>query len=350
MTQERTDRTYGNSISATSGLRESDLNYAVNLVTTICALAGSPTYLSDLRASARRQSLVRAVHAHDTPAIFDWLVSAASFQGISDAVALGYMEKNGRASWQDFQTLEGQQQSCPKLASYWHFHGCRYQKGSGICSEPDRIKACHLPKAPLRNGNLNQLSYSLYFFIRDVANNDLVSWIDRRLTAEAGRKRVTTSAALGVTLIEPMRHIYGISDKILNLVLSTLLLGAGRGKPFWIEAGSAMIAVDTLVHNFLARTGVLSRANADHLYGPQCYASGGCSDLLRIIDANIDSRQFNSKFPKSFPRFVQKAIWYYCAAEGENVCNGNKVNNASRCSYIDCRMFDECDRVSVFCV
>jgi hypothetical protein len=27
--------------------------------------------------------------------------------------------------------------SCPKLKSYWHFHGCRYGKVSRTCAEPD---------------------------------------------------------------------------------------------------------------------------------------------------------------------------------------------------------------------
>jgi len=111
------------------------------------------------------------------------------------------------------------------------------------------------------------------------------------------------------------------------MVLSELLSGAGWGKPFWIEAGAAMIAIDTLVHNFLARTGILNRANADHPYGLQCYASGGCADIINVISSNIDSRQFNSRFPSNFPRFVQKSIWHYCAAEGLNVCNGNKIKD-----------------------
>jgi hypothetical protein len=32
-----------------------------------------------------------------------------------------------------------------------------------------------------------------------------------------------------------------------------------------------MIAVDTLVHNFLHRTGILHRLDASHAYGPACY-------------------------------------------------------------------------------
>jgi hypothetical protein len=329
-----------------SGLTGSDLDYAVNLVTTICALAGSPSYLSDLRASARRHGLIRAVGDHDTPALFDWLVSAASFQGISDSVAAGYMERNGRIRWQELQDAVAQRPSCPKLRSYWHFHGCHYRKNSGTCSQPDHIKACPLPLAPLRNGNLNQLSFSLYLFIRDIAENDLVAWIDRQFTAAAEGQPNIAPDKLGMALIEPMRHIHGISDKILNLVLSTLLLGAGRERHFWVEAGAAMIAIDTLVHNFLARTGILNRANSDHPYGPQCYAAGGCADLIKLISANIDSRQFNSRFPSNFPRFVQKAIWNYCAMQGLNVCNGNKINDASRCANRKCRIFGSCDRIS----
>jgi hypothetical protein len=147
---------------------------------------------------------------------------------------------------------------------------------------------------------------SLYLFIRDIAQNDIVAWMDRQLSAAAVGQPNIASDKLGLALIEPMRQIHGISDKILNLVLSTLLLGAGYGKRFWVEAGAAMIAIDTLGHNLLVRMGILLRANADHPYGPQCYAPGGCADLVGVIDSNIDSRQFNPKFPKSFPRFVQK--------------------------------------------
>jgi hypothetical protein len=38
-----------------------------------------------------------------------------------------------------------------------------------------------LPTHRLRNGRLNQMAYSPYLFIRDVADGDLISWIDRRL-------------------------------------------------------------------------------------------------------------------------------------------------------------------------
>jgi len=56
-------------------------------------------------------------------------------------------------------------------------------------------------------------------------------------------------------LIGPLRHVYGVSDKLLTMTLSSLLLASN--KPTWFEAGASMIAIDTLVHNFLHRTGIL---------------------------------------------------------------------------------------------
>jgi hypothetical protein len=40
-----------------------------------------------------------------------------------------------------------------------------------------------LPRHPLRNGHLNRMAYSLFLFMRDVADDDFVGWIDRQLGA-----------------------------------------------------------------------------------------------------------------------------------------------------------------------
>ena len=62
-----------------------------------------------------------------------------------------------------------------------------------------------------------------------------------------------------------------MSDKVLTMVLSGILIGGSTGRPKWLVVGVTLIAVDTLVHNFLHRTGILSRFNAAHPYGPGCY-------------------------------------------------------------------------------
>ena len=107
-------------------------------------------------------------------------MSALSYQGISDQVAADYMERHGSATWADIDAKVAARPPCPKLQSYWHFHGCRYDKISRTCSEPDHIDGCPLPTHQLRNGRLNQMAYSLFLFVRDIADGDLVGWIDRQ--------------------------------------------------------------------------------------------------------------------------------------------------------------------------
>jgi hypothetical protein len=46
------------------------------------------------------------------------------------------------------------------------------------CAEPEHIDCCPLPSHDLRNGHLNQAAYSLFLFIRDIADGDLIGWID----------------------------------------------------------------------------------------------------------------------------------------------------------------------------
>ena len=108
-----------------------------------------------------------------------------------------------------------------------------------------------------------------------------------------------------------------------------------------------MIAVDTLVHNFLHRTGILARFEADHPYGPACYRPGHCAAIIRAIADRIDARAFNRDFPQRFPRFVQHAIWRYCAAHGRDVCNGNRLDDRGRCGNIYCQIYSRCDRIQL---
>ena len=79
-------------------------------------------------------------------------------------------------------------------------------------------------------------------------------------------------------ILEPLGEVYGVSDKVLSMALSGMLIGGSGGRPRWLEVGVSMIAVDTLVHNFLHRTGILRRFAADHAYGSGCYRPGGCAD------------------------------------------------------------------------
>jgi hypothetical protein len=109
------------------------------------------------------------------------------------------------------------------------------------------------------------MAYSLFLFMRDIAENDFVGWIDSQLVT-ANSQFPDRLGALREALIGPLRNVYGVADKVLAMALSCLLLGAGKERPLWVEVGATFVAVDTLVHNFLHRTGILRRLCADHPY------------------------------------------------------------------------------------
>ena len=249
---------------------------------------------------------------------------------------------------EDINKKLAQDVTCPKLKSYWHFHGCRYNKLGRTCTEPDHISRCPLPTHDLRNGHLNQAAYSLYFFIRDIANGDLIGWIDQRLQAGSSPAGPGRVARMRDALIVPLREVYGVSDKVLSMALSSLLLGAPKQLRLWREVGAGMIAVDTFVHNFLARTGILHRSGAAHAYGSACYRPGGCADIIESVAERIDASAFNPSFPAVFPRFVQHAIWRYCALSGLDVCNGNRIDDRKSCGNMYCQVRNNCDRIALY--
>ena len=198
---------------------------------------------------------------------------------------------------------------------------------------------------PIGCATLNQIAYSLYLFIRDVADGDLVGWIDDRLKHVNDLAGPDGSTQARTALIEPLRNVYGISDKVLAMALSAILIGAADVRPKWAEVGVQLIAVDTLVHNFLHRTGILNWFEAAHPYGLGCYRPGGCADIIARVAQEIDARGFNHTFPAYFPRFVQLAIWHYCSQEGLDICNGNRLDDRHSCQNRHCRLYNICDRI-----
>jgi hypothetical protein len=301
------------------------------------------SFLDEIDAEAQEAGLVEAVERRHTAPIFDWLIAAFSLQGISDRVAWNYIEKHGSASWSSTQAGLRHAPTCPKLGSYWAYEGCRYHKSSSTCSEPEHIDRCPVPRPRLRNGRLNQTAYSLFLFIRDLADGDIVGWIDHKLETATATPKLPLEAVRQEALIGPLRNIYGVSDKVLMMSLSTLLT-AVRDRPIWFETGKSMIAVDTLVHNFLHRTGILHDCGRPHPYGAACYRKGGCAEIIRCVCGQIDARTINPTFPAYFPRFVQHAIWRFCAADGFNLCNGNRIDDRKSCQISYCCIGQKCRR------
>jgi hypothetical protein len=302
------------------------------------------SFLDEIGAEAREAGLAKAVACEHTAPIFDWLVSTFSFQGISDRVARDYMAKHGSATWSYLKASLRQSPSCPKLRGYWTYEGCRYDKGSLTCSEPEHIGRCPLPRPRLRNGRLNQTAYSLFLFVRDLADNNIVGWIDQQLETAAAMSRLDLEAARQESLIGPLRNVYGVSDKVLAMALSSLLMST-RERPGWFETGKSMIVIDTLVHHFLHRTGILHGCGKPHAYGVACYGAGGCAEIIRAISNQIDTRTINPSFPAYWPRWIQHAIWRFCAADGLNLCNGNRIDDRKACQVSYCQLYQKCQRI-----
>ncbi|HKM68584.1 MAG TPA: hypothetical protein VJX94_00620 [Stellaceae bacterium] len=325
--------------------KPSELDRATRLVRRICRIAGDRRLIDRLIRDLARHGVRAAIRRRDTPVLFDWLLEEVSYQGIGDYVAHGYMERHGRVRWSEIAALIEARPSCPKLQSYWHFDRCGYQKVERCCAEPDHFSGCPLPTHDLRNGRLNQAAYSLFLFMRDVANGDFVGWIDQRLGDADLASAPDRAARLRQAVVEPLAHAYGVSNKVVSMALAGFLLAGDAQRVLWIEAGVVMIAVDTLVHNFLHRTGILRRLGKDHAYGTACYAPAGCSEILERIAGNIDARRFNPAFPANFPRFVQHAVWAFCAEGGLDECNGRQIDDRKRCTRSECPVFRLCDRV-----
>jgi hypothetical protein len=287
-----------------------------SLLLTTCRAAAASGFFANLCDNLTAQGVGAAVQARDTPALFDWLVEVLSYQGVSDAIAWRYMHEHGRVTFSDLDQALRACPSCPRLTSYWHFHECRFAKTVGTCAEPAHISACPLPTHGLRNGRLNQTAYALFLFLRDVCGGNLVVWIDERLAAADQPGAPDRAARMRQALLEPLRCIHGVSHKVLSMAFADLLLGADPNRERWVTTGASMVAVDTLVHNWLHRTGTLRRLGAEHAYGPACYGPGGCASIIEQAAQHIDAREFCPDGPAFFPRLVQKAVWLFCAEAG----------------------------------
>ncbi len=198
---------------------------------------------------------------------------------------------------------------------------------------------------PLRNGRLNQIAYALVLFARDVCGGDLVGWIDQQLELADDPTRPGRVQRMRAALLEPLSQIEGISYKVLAMTLSDVLLCVDPARERWVTTGASMIAIDTLVHNWMHRTGILHEHGAEHAYGPRCYAAGGCADLIEEAAQTIDARVLNPSFPAVFPRLVQVAIWSLCAERGFDFCNGNRFDDRAQCQRQACPFWNECQHI-----
>src|SRR5205814_9709402 len=96
-----------------SAPKPSSYRQAAHLVRHSGEVAGAHSLIDDSRVGLPRHAVIAAVRRHDTPVIFDWLLEAVSYQGVSDSIAYGYMERHGRVRWHDIANALANAPSCP---------------------------------------------------------------------------------------------------------------------------------------------------------------------------------------------------------------------------------------------
>jgi hypothetical protein len=319
----------------------------IEIVKGICATVG-PTPIKAKLAGRESRELRAWIAGRQTAALFDWLMARFVYQGISDAVAENYIEEHGNISFAEIeQALRDQPCRCDKLAGFEHYQNCRYRKIDQSCGARRWLKACPLPRHDLRNGVLNQLAYSCFFFVRDVCQGDLVQFIDTTLSQADRPGHPDRIALMRSALLSPLSRIHGVGLKIIGISFSDILMAAQGDRPRWSEVGSSLVAVDSLIHNLFHRTGILRRWNAEHAYGPSCYGKRGCALVIDRLAREIDARNYAPEFPCYFPRFIEHCLWAFSAGSQLGICNGNAIDDTRRCRQRECPIYADCARVAL---
>ncbi len=184
------------------------------IIETVCRGSNTIAAIRSIGRNLERAGIVAAVKRHQTSVLFDWLIGMFSYQGVSDQAAANYIATHGNVTYSAVTTaLASSSCNCAKLAGYSDYRHCHYAKSRRRCAEPDLISSCPVPTHDLRKGDLNQLAYSLYFFLRDVCDSDLVAFIDRALTTADRPGHPDRVAMMREALFSPLKEIYGVSNR-----------------------------------------------------------------------------------------------------------------------------------------
>ena len=319
---------------------------AAQLILGLLRLEDSRRLLANADRRIFAAGLKPILRERDTAALYAWLMEVFSFQGISDAIAADYLARHGNAEWQEIDRhLRRPRPLCPKLSPFDAYRDCGFQKLKEQCNNPRLIASCPVPQLPLRKGQLNQLAFSLYLFIRDRCAGDLVGFIDGLLD---GPEKGHSSDPIDPPrdrLLKEFGQIYGVGPKLASMALASLLIAAGRSKPGWLALGRSFVVVDSLVHNFFHRTGILAAYGHSHGYGQACYGKTGCSVVLYKLAAAINLKAIEPRAPAYNPRLLQYVIWQFCAQAGLDICNGNHIDDRQACQRTDCPIGRRCPRV-----
>ena len=210
------------------------------------------------------------------------------------------MERHGRATG-PISTQIGASRRPAQSSELLAFPWLPLRQDQPDLHEPDHIAQCPVARAMIcATAGSTRPPIRLYLFIRDIADGDLVGWIDRLQAPMTRAPRPACPHARSV--IGPLRQVYGVSDKVLDH--GAVLHPAGapqRPAPAGIEVGASMIAIDTLVHNFLHPHRHPAPVRRRPCLWAACYRPGGCADIIAPCAAADRCAGVQSGFPGLFP-------------------------------------------------
>jgi hypothetical protein len=183
-------------------------------------------------------------------------------------------------------------------------------------------------------------------FIRDVCKGDIIAFIDNIVNANIVQPPKGTGVAdARDELVAEVSNVYGVGNKLASMALSNLLM-CDRRKKRWNVVGQSMIAVDGLVHNLLHRTGILKLYAAEHKYGNKCGKL--CVKVIDDLAHDIDTRQFNEKYPQYFPMFVRNSLWSFCSESERNICSKKPNPTTGLCRKQGiCPIYESCPKIAL---
>jgi hypothetical protein len=94
---------------------------ATTLIANVCEIAGHRDLIGEARKALGQAGILKAVREHNQAVLFDWLIWSLSYQGVSDAVASGYMEVHGSASAEYIAQGLADPIRCQKLQNFAAF-------------------------------------------------------------------------------------------------------------------------------------------------------------------------------------------------------------------------------------
>ena len=70
--------------------------------------------------------------------------------------------------------------------------------------------------------------------------------------------------------------------------------------------------------------------------------------MINRLTEQIDATQHDPSYPRVVPRWVQHAIWFFCAESGWGLCNGRRIDDSERCQQWTCPASGSCERVALY--